>query len=102
MYKRFFLPVVLVLLAYVFWISPDFEEIAAGVAILLFGMMALENGFKTLTEGPLERLLTKATDKFYKSFTLGMVSTGILQSSSMISVITISFITLTFLSTKIF
>ena len=92
MYKRFFLPVVLVLLAYVFWISPDFEEIAAGVAILLFGMMALENGFKTLTEGPLERLLTKATDKFYKSFTLGMVSTGILQSSSMISVITISFI----------
>ena len=92
MYKRFFLPVILVLLAYVFWISPDFEEIAAGVAILLFGMMALENGFKTLTEGPLERLLAKATDKFYKSFTLGMVSTGILQSSSLISVITISFI----------
>jgi len=92
MYKKFFLPIVLVLLAYVFWLSPDSEEIAAGVAILLFGMMSLENGFKALTEGPLERLLAKATDKFYKSFTLGMVSTGILQSSSLISVITISFL----------
>lgn len=98
MIKKLLLPVVLILLAYSFWLSSDFEEIAAGVAILLFGMMALENGFKKLTEGPLEKLLTKATDKFYKSFTLGMVSTSILQSSSLISVITISFISASLLT----
>ncbi len=92
MLRKIFLPLVLTLLAVVFWFSPDFKGIAAGVAILLFGMIALENGFKSLTEGPLERLLAKATNKFYKSFTLGMASTAILQSSSLISVITISFI----------
>jgi phosphate:Na+ symporter len=55
-------------------------------------MIALENGFKSFAEGPLKKLLSKATNKFYKSFTVGMVSTAILQSSSLISVITISFL----------
>ncbi|RLD23363.1 MAG: Na/Pi cotransporter family protein [Bacteroidetes bacterium] len=98
MLKRFFLPTILLLLSLVFWFSPHFKDIAAGVAILLFGMITLENGFKSLTEGPLKRLLSKATNKFYKSFSLGMVSTAILQSSSLISVITISFISTGLLS----
>ena len=98
MLKRLFLPAVLIFLAIVFWLSPDFKEIAAGIAILLFGMTALENGFKSLTEGPLKRLLSRATNKFYKSFSLGMISTAILQSSSLISVITISFISAGLLS----
>jgi phosphate:Na+ symporter len=37
-------------------------------------------------------LLEQATDRFYKSFSVGFVSTAILQSSSLISVITISFL----------
>jgi len=79
-------------MGFVLWYNPDFKEIAAGVAILLFGMIALENGFKTFAEGPLKKLLKKATNKFYKSMGLGIVSTAILQSSSLISVIAISFI----------
>lgn len=98
MLRRFFVPTILILLSIVFWVSPNFKAVAAGVAILLFGMIALENGFKSLTEGPLKRLLSKATNKFYKSFSLGMVSTAILQSSSLISVITISFISTGLLS----
>lgn len=98
MLKRLFLPAVLIFLAFVFWYSPHFKDIAAGIAILLFGMTALENGFKSLTEGPLKRLLSRATNKFYKSFSLGMISTAILQSSSLISVITISFISAGLLS----
>ena len=92
MIKKFFIPVIFALLIYAFWISPNFKDIAAGIAILLFGMMSLEAGFSSLTEGPLEKLLSKATNKFYKSFSLGLFSTAILQSSSLISVITISFI----------
>ncbi len=92
MIRKLFVPVIFVLLAFGFWLSPNFKEIAAGVAILLFGMIALENGFKSFAEGPLKRLLRTATNKFYKSFSLGMISTAILQSSSLISVITISFI----------
>jgi phosphate:Na+ symporter len=98
MLRRFFVPTILILLSIVFWVSPHFKEVAAGIAILLFGMIALENGFKSLTEGPLKRLLSRATNKFYKSFSLGMVSTAILQSSSLISVITISFISTGLLS----
>ena len=64
MLKRFFVPTILILLSLVFWVSPHFKEVAAGVAILLFGMIALENGFKSLTEGPLKRLLSSATNKF--------------------------------------
>ncbi len=92
MIRKLFLPVIFVLLAFAFWISPNFKEIAAGVAILLFGMIALENAFKSFAEGSLKRMLRTATNKFYKSFSLGMISTAILQSSSLISVITISFI----------
>lgn len=92
MLKKMFLPAVIILLLLLFWSSPDFKDIAAGVAILLFGMMSLENGFKALTEGPLQILLSKMTNRHYKSFLFGATTTAILQSSSLISVITISFL----------
>ncbi len=92
MLKKIFLPTILAILAYGFWISPDFKEIAAGVAIFLFGMLFLEEGFKAFTGGMLEKLLQKTTDKTWKSLCFGIVSTTIMQSSSLVSVITISFI----------
>ena len=92
MLKKIILPTILLILAYGFWISPDFKEIAAGVAIFLFGMLFLEEGFKAFTGGLLEKLLQKTTDKTWKSLTFGIVSTTIMQSSSLVSVITISFI----------
>lgn len=52
----------------------------------------LEEGFKAFVEGPLQKLLRKITNKFYKSLGLGFLVTAILQSSSLISVITISFL----------
>ena len=55
-------------------------------------MIMLEEGFKTFTKGPLQNVLKKATDKLYKSITTGAVVTAFIQSSSLVSVITISFI----------
>lgn len=92
MIKKIFFPVILLLLGWAFFISPTFKDVAAGVAILLFGMIMLEEGFNAFVEGPLQKLLAKATDKLYKSLGLGFVVTAILQSSSLISVITISFL----------
>jgi len=92
MLKKIFLPVIVVILAYGFWISPDFKEIAAGVAIFLFGMLFLEEGFRAFTGGVLEKLLKRTTDKVWKSLSFGVVSTTIMQSSSLVSVISISFI----------
>jgi phosphate:Na+ symporter len=92
MLKKILLPSILLILAYGFWVSPDFKEIAAGVAIFLFGMLFLEEGFKAFTGGFLEKLLQRTTDKTWKSLLFGVVSTTIMQSSSLVSVITISFI----------
>ncbi len=92
MIRKIFLPTILVVLAYGFWISPDFKEISAGVAIFLFGMLSLEEGFKAFTGGLLEKLLRKTTDKLWKALSFGVVSTTLMQSSSLVSVITISFL----------
>jgi len=92
MIRRIFLPTILVILAYGFWISPDFKAISAGVAVFLFGMLFLEEGFKAFTGGVLETLLKKTTDKLWKALSFGVVSTTLMQSSSLVSVITISFL----------
>ena len=92
MLRKIFLPSILIVLGYGFWISPDFKEISAGVAIFLFGMLTLEEGFKAFSGGTLEKILQKSTDKLYKSISFGFVATAIMQSSSLVSVLTISFI----------
>ena len=92
MIKRIVLPAILAVLAVGFWISPNFKEIAAGVAIFLFGMIFLEDGFRAFTGGILEKLLAKTTDKLWKAISFGIVSTTVMQSSSLVSVITISFL----------
>lgn len=94
MLRKILLPTILALLAYGFWISPNFKEIAAGVAIFLFGMLSLEEGFKAFSGGTLEKILQKSTDKLYKSigFGFGFTATAIMQSSSLVSVLTISFL----------
>jgi phosphate:Na+ symporter len=92
MIRNIFLPVIFLFLAYGFWISPDFKEVSAGVAIFLFGMLALEEGFKAFTGGVLERLLRRSTNKLWKSISFGVVTTTLMQSSSLVSVITISFL----------
>lgn len=92
MLKRIFLPTILVILAYGFWISPNFKEIVAGVSIFLFGMLFLEEGFKAFTGGLLEKLLQRTTNGLWKSISFGIATTTVMQSSSLVSVITISFL----------
>ncbi len=92
MLRKILLPTIFALLAYGFWASADFKEIAAGIAIFLFGMLSLEEGFRAFTGGTLEQLLRRATDRLWKSLSFGIVATTLMQSSSLVSVITISFL----------
>ena len=92
MYRRLILPVMFLTLAYGFWVSPTFKDIAAGVAIFLFGMLCMEEGFRAFSGGTLESLLRASTDKTWKSLTFGILTTTVMQSSSLVSVITISFL----------
>lgn len=92
MFKKISFFLFLGLLGFALFLDPNFKTIAAGIAILLFGMMMLEEGFKVFTKGFLRNILKKVTDKLYKSITIGAIVTAILNSSSLVSVITISFI----------
>jgi phosphate:Na+ symporter len=91
-FKTTLLPVILGLLVFGFWMSPDFQEIAAGVAIFLFGVLMLEDGFNRFGGGFLEIVLERATGSMTRSLGFGFFSTTIMQSSSLVSVITISFL----------
>ncbi len=92
MIRRAIFYTVLIALAVLLYLNTNFQTISAGIAILLFGMIMLEEGFKVFTKGPLQNFLKKATDKLYKSITAGALVTALIQSSSLVSVITISFI----------
>ncbi len=84
--------ILLIVLAVILYFNPNFKTISAGIAILLFGMVMLEEGFRVFTKGPLQNILKRATSKLYKSITAGAFVTALIQSSSLVSVITISFI----------
>ena len=92
MIRKIFFYVLLVVLAFILFFNPNFKTISAGVAILLFGMIMLEEGFRVFTKGPLQKILKRATDKLWKSISAGAFVTALIQSSSLVSVITISFI----------
>jgi phosphate:Na+ symporter len=92
MIRKILLPAIFTILAYGFWLSPDFKIVAAGIAIFMFGMLSLEEGFKAFTGGLLENLLHRTTNKLWKSLSFGIISTAVMQSGSLVSVITISFL----------
>jgi phosphate:Na+ symporter len=92
MFKRLFLLCGLSILAGSIWWSPDIQQIGAGVAIFLFGMLSMDEGFRAFTGGTLERFLSTSTNKLWKSLGFGILATTIVQSSSLVSVITISFL----------
>ena len=92
MIKKLFLPIFLIALAVALFFNPNFKTIAAGVSIFLFGMVFLEDGFKIFSGGVLEKILRKSTDNTFKSIGFGAFITSIMQSSSLVSVLTISFL----------
>lgn len=71
---------------------PDISMIFGGIALFLIGMEYMENGFKAFSGGMLEKILKKFTSNTPKAITTGFLATSIVQSSSLISVIIIGFL----------
>lgn len=92
MVKKIFSFISFTILVFVIVYFEKLQEVAAGIAIILIGMIFLEKGFRFFAGGPLEEILKRWSDKLWKSITLGIVSTALTQSSGLISVIAISFI----------
>lgn len=92
MYKKFILFPTLFFIGYALIANTDFTTIAAGIAIFIVGMFFMEDGFKLFTGGVLQKILRKTSGTLFKSICSGFVATAVVQSSSLISVITISFL----------
>jgi len=87
------LPVVGVLaLSWSFWASSGWLELCAGLALFLFGMQCLEEGLRELAGSKLEQLLARSTATPFKGLMFGIGGTMLLQSSTLVSLLTIAFI----------
>ena len=80
------------LLCVSFWLSAGWLELCAGLAMFLFGMQCLEESLKQLAGGKLEQLLGKSTSTPFKGMLFGIGGTMLLQSSTLVSLLTIAFI----------
>ena len=95
MYKSFLSPIIILLLLGALFLLghyPDISTILGGIALFLIGMEYMESGFKAFSGGLLEKVLGKFTSTTPKAITTGFLATAIIQSSSLISIIVISFL----------
>ena len=90
--RRLTLPAVILILAWGFWMNEDFLQLSAGIALFMFGMLSLEQGFQAFTGGVLEKVLAASTGTRARSMGFGLVATALMQSSSLVSLITITFL----------
>lgn len=98
MTKKFLIFFGFLLLAYVVIFYENFTVILSGIAIFLIGMFFMQDGFKLLSGGVLEKLLQKFTSNTFYAILTGFFSTALVQSSSIISLVVISFLSVELLT----
>lgn len=90
--KHSLIVLALAALAWSFWYSSGWLVLCAGLALFLFGMQNLEQGLKSLAGGQLEGWLARSTATPAKGLLFGMAATFVLQSSTLVSLLTIAFL----------
>lgn len=90
--QKVFIPIAIIVLLFVFYKFSASIEIISGAAIFLFGMLVMQDGFKMLSGGFLEKMMKSVTGNTFKSIIFGAVSTTVMQSSTLVSLFAISFV----------
>ena len=80
----------IILISILMYISQSILTIIFGVCIFLYAMSVLEKSFSMMAS--LESFLKKMTKSNFQSFIFGSVTTTIMQSSGLVSVLAISFL----------
>jgi phosphate:Na+ symporter len=70
----------------------DFWQLAAGLGLFLFGMGTLEQGLRELLAGSLRELVRRKARTPLRGLAIGAVATAILQSSTLVMVLTLAFV----------
>ncbi|MDR0821127.1 MAG: Na/Pi cotransporter family protein [Oscillospiraceae bacterium] len=63
-----------------------------GIALFLFGMHVMSDSLESLSGSALERILARATNTKFKALLVGMLVTGVIQSSSATTVMSVGFV----------
>ncbi|QOR37372.1 Na/Pi cotransporter family protein [Billgrantia diversa] len=71
---------------------PDLATLAAGLGLFLWGMTLLEEAVKRLSGGTLDRWLHTATSHPGRAIGVGALATALVQSSSLITLLAMSFV----------
>ncbi|MGR4066625.1 Na/Pi cotransporter family protein [Billgrantia sp. C5P2] len=71
---------------------PDLSTLAAGLGLFLWGMTLLEEAIKRLSGGTLDRWLHTATSHPGRAIGVGALATALVQSSSLITLLAMSFV----------
>ena len=79
-------------LAWSFWYSTGWLVLCAGLGLFLLGMQHLEQGLKSLAGGRLEGWLSRSTATPFKGLLFGVAATLVLQSSTLVALLTIAFL----------
>jgi len=98
MSKKLLLPLGFLFFAYFVIVSQDLAVLLSGIAIFIIGMVFMQDGFKLLSGGVLDKLLQKFTSNLFYSILTGVISTSLVQSSTITSLIVISFLSVELLT----
>ncbi len=80
------------MLVWSFWQSAAWLQLCAGLAMFLLGMQLLEEALRQLAGGRLERWLARSTGTPLRGLLFGIGGTMLLQSSTLVSLLTIAFV----------
>lgn len=92
--KIVLLPLGILFISYFLFSDENMKTIFAGIAIFIIGMKFMEAGFKLFSGNNLEAFLEKSTNSLPKAMFTGFFATTLVQSSSLISIIIISFLSI--------
>lgn len=90
--QKILIPTAFVILSYIFFQNENILLLCSGIAIFILGMIMMGEGFKSSSGGTLEKFLHKYTSTKIKSILFGAASAALMQSSTLISLVTISFL----------
>jgi phosphate:Na+ symporter len=90
--KNIIIFICLSILAFVVVKYQSFTVVLSGIAIFIIGMFFMQDGFKQLSGGLLEKLLQRFTSNSFYAISTGFVATSIVQSSTITTLLTISFV----------
>lgn len=92
MIKKFTIYLSLIFFGFFLFKSQSFLLLCFGLCLFIYAMTTLEQSFKLMGGSSFPKFIKYCTRSRFKSFLFGLISTAVMQSSGLVSVLAISFL----------